>query len=617
MLRKMRWTIAKRLSFGFGFILLLMTASTINSYWTLSLQHQQYLLLANDLRAAQTQVARLESAVRGQAQMALSYALGQAAAREEHETFLVQAENALAHLKETASSPQAGPLVSNLESAAQQFNDQVSRLFSADRATAGAQVPLVQQKLDAYIQATEAITAYIDTQADALAAEADRRVRLSSILLMLLNVGGLALAIIDAVRMIRSVSRPLGQLAGVANRVAQGDLTVEELKIKGSDEVAILARSVNDMVRSLRGFLADVAAAGQHAAQMADDLKETTRAMAQASDQVAQVVNQIAQGTSSQSQVAGQSAQEVKELQQAIDQITEGAQQQAKTAEQAAADVRGMLAHLDDVAQKTNDMRSTAEQTLSTARAGKQVVGQSVAAMQEIQASVAQSASQVSTLGDLSGQIGAITETITAIAEQTNLLALNAAIEAARAGEQGRGFAVVAEEVRRLAERVASSAGEIAGLIDRIQAATGNAVRFMEQVTGQVNRGAALAVDGGRALEEIVAMVEETGDHVASIAAATEELVAASRSVQTAMAEMAAVTQESTAATEQMAGNARHVIRGIDSIAATAQETAASSEEVAASAEELNANVEEIAGAAAQLATVARELQERLGRFRM
>jgi uncharacterized phage infection (PIP) family protein YhgE len=132
--------------------------------------------------------------------------------------------------------------------------------------------------------------------------------------------------------------------------------------------------------------------------------------------------------------------------------------------------------------------------------------------------------------------------TIDGIAFQTNILALNAAVEAARAGKQGRGFAVVASEVRSLAQRSASAAKEIKGLITtRVE---------------RVEQGTALVDQAGEAMAEVVSSIQRVTDIVGEISAAGREQSQGVSQVNEAATQMDQATQQNAALVEESAAAA-------------------------------------------------------------
>jgi twitching motility protein PilJ len=171
--------------------------------------------------------------------------------------------------------------------------------------------------------------------------------------------------------------------------------------------------------------------------------------------------------------------------------------------------------------------------------------------MQRIRSSVQATAKRIKALGDRSLEISEIVNVINDITEQTNLLALNAAIEAARAGEAGRGFAVVADEVRKLAEHSRAATKDIAALIKAIQAETNDAVIVMEEGTKEVEIGAKLADQAGRALDAISTVVRQSAELVQEISLASKQQVRGTEGVANAMQIISNITRQTSQGARQ------------------------------------------------------------------
>lgn len=281
------------------------------------------------------------------------------------------------------------------------------------------------------------------------------------------------------------VDTAINDLSDMLGAVAEGDLT---LRLSGNYEGALgeLQNNANQTAERLGSIVANIQSVSQSVSNAAGEINAGTDDLSNRTEQAASNLEETAAATEEMSATVRRNAEN------------------ASTA--------------DELANETN--RAAAE--------GGDIVQQVVGAMTDIKSST--------------GQMTDVISVIDEIAFQTNLLALNASVEAARAGEAGKGFAVVAQEVRALAQRSATAADDIKGLIK-----TSN---------NRVQYGVDLVNQAGTSLTDIVDSIGKVAGIVREISGASQEQAQGIQEISSSVNQMDEMTQQNSALVEESAAAA-------------------------------------------------------------
>jgi methyl-accepting chemotaxis protein len=404
----------------------------------------------------------------------------------------------------TVELPEEHALADEIVSKRRAYNAESEKLVQISRAGGDSRAAAVQGLYTGASRAAfEALLAAINKDIEFQAKGADGAYSLSQaayketrVLVIVLLLIAVAIGVLMAWMITRSITTPIARAVKIAETVADGDLTVR-VTVDSKDETGLLLAALKRMTESLSEMVAQVR---------------------NSSDSIATGSAQIASGNADLSQRTEQQASNLEETAASMEELTATVNQNADTARQAA---------------------QLAGSASEAAAKGGQVVNDVVQTMEAITAS--------------SRKISDIIGTIDGIAFQTNILALNAAVEAARAGEQGRGFAVVASEVRSLAQRSANAAKEIKTLIVESVSNVENGSRLvneaglsMGEIVSQVRRVNDLIAEISAASVEQSSGIGQIGEAVNQLdqvtqqnAALVEESAAAAESLKHQAAQLA------------------------------------------------------------------------------
>ena len=353
-------------------------------------------------------------------------------------------------------------------------------------------------------------------------------------------------------RVTHVVIRPVKEMTRVITSMASGDFTVS-MKVKGNDEIAVMGRSVEHFIASM---------------------KEMIRQMGHVSDRLEKQAGSSKNVSGEMNSAANIQSQSMTELNATVDQLSVSVNEIAQNATQLA----GVVADTKEDSDKVEDKMRTTVEVSEKGKADMESVGN---ALHNIEISIHNLEEAVDKVGTASGEIVEIIKLIGAIAEETNLLSLNASIEAARAGEAGRGFAVVASQIGVLAKNSADSVAHITSLINEINGLVDDAVKQAGSSASDIESSADLIHIAVDTFDQIFQNIQETSHLIEGVVEKINQVDQVATNVAAISEEQAASSDEILATSESMLQQAKSISKNSEQVEAEAGNLAESADQLA------------------------------------
>lgn len=353
-------------------------------------------------------------------------------------------------------------------------------------------------------------------------------------------------------RVTHVVIRPVKEMTRVITSMASGDFTVS-MKVKGNDEIAVMGRSVEHFIASM---------------------KEMIRQMGHVSDRLEKQAGSSKNVSGEMNSAANIQSLSMTELNATVDQLSVSVNEIAQNATQLA----GVVADTKEDSDKVEDKMRTTVEVSEKGKADMESVGN---ALHNIEISIHNLEEAVNKVGTASGEIVDIIKLIGDIAEETNLLSLNASIEAARAGEAGRGFAVVASQIGVLAKNSADSVAHITSLINEINGLVDDAVKQAGSSASDIESSADLIHIAVDTFDQIFQNIQETSHLIEGVVEKINQVDQVATNVAAISEEQAASSDEILATSESMLQQAKSISKNSEQVEAEAGNLAESADQLA------------------------------------